>query len=336
MLLLFLWKLLVIFVLSYVAPGPYDYYHVILTAVILFAHYKEYFLKLAFVIMYFMSVTVKFTPAWVEGTYFTSMRSGLPLFPPIFTILLTNLVIFVQIIDAWFLMSKNWVWQRISFLFALIFHLYSGVLVQYNYPSVSVPAVLILFGPMYRYTPTPFGRKSLGGWIIILLVCLFQLLGFLVSPNRFLTLEGHRYGMFMFEANHQCQITFTTHTKRQVPASTWSGMQCTGLYCLTDTTITPEEGGTKIVRRMESASSWNRCDPYEVWFRAKSTCTDPAIKNISMQFDHSINGGPFYRIINENNICDLAYKPFSHNSWIKVPPEAPVVGYPVQNFYTLP
>jgi len=332
---LFLWKVFAVFFLSFVTPGPYDYYHLILTSVLLFVPFKEYFLKLAFVWMYFMSVTVKFTPGWILGTYFTSMRSGLPDFPAGLTVFLTNLVIFVQIVDCWFLMSRNWILQRLSFSFAVIFHLYSGVLVYYNYPSSALLPVLILFGPLYRYTPTPFSKKAIGGWVIIILVGLFQLLGFVVSPDRFLTLEGHRYGMFMFEANHQCVATFRTYSKKATPASHWEGLQCPGLYCTVETSVESKNGETVSTKKIESASAWNRCDPYELWYRARASCTDPGVERISMQFDHSINGGPFYRIVDEPSICDLTYKPFSHNNWIKIPPEAPIIGYPVQNFYSL-
>jgi len=61
---------------------------------------------------------------------------------------------------------------------------------------------------------------------------------------------------------------------------------------------------------------------------------DESIDHILWQFDHSTNGGPFYRIVDENNICQLEYKPFSHNTWIKTPKEgAPIMGYPVKNLY---
>ena len=88
-----------------------------------------------------------------------------------------------------------------------------------------------------------------------------------------------------------------------------------------------------ITRSGESASSWNRCDPYEIWSVAKAKCNDPSVERISMQYNHSINGGPFYRMVDEPSICNLTYQPFSHNDWIKIPPEAPIVGYPLQNEY---
>ena len=331
---LFMWKAFVVFVLSFSIVGPYDYYHLILTAVLLFVPFKEYFLKVAFVFMYFMSATVKFTPAWVLGTYFSSMKAGLPLFPSSLLPLFTNIVIFAQVIDCWFLLSRHWILQRLSFAFGVVFHLFSGVLVSYDYPSVALPALIILFGPLYRHTPTPFSRRAFGGWTILFLVAVFQIVGFAVSPNRFLTLEGHRYGMFMFEANHQCIITTRTYSKVLLPESHWEGLRCDGLFCSTELSTQTKNGETVTTKKTESASAWNRCDPYQTWSLLRAQCGNPSITHISMQFDHSINGGPFYRIVDEPSICDLTYAPFSHNTWIKVPPEAPVIGYPVQNFYS--
>ena len=62
MLALFLWKLFVIS-MSFTISGPYDNYHIILTSMLLFVPHKEYFLKLSFVIMYFVSATIKFSDA---------------------------------------------------------------------------------------------------------------------------------------------------------------------------------------------------------------------------------------------------------------------------------
>ncbi len=329
---LLLWKLFVI-AMSFTISGPYDNYHIILTSMLLFAAHKEYFLKLSFVIMYFVSATIKFSDSWVLGTYFTSLKSGVPLLPSWFTIFATNIVIFGQIIECWFLMSRHKLLQRIAVVYSAFFHLYSGILVHYNYPSVALPPLLILFGPLYRHTPSPFTKKSLIGWTVIVLILLYQLLGFVITPNRFSTLEGHRYGMYMFEANHQCQYTIKTYARTDAENSSWDGLQCSGKYCLTHTSTESKNGTTIYTRSGESASAWNRCDPYELWYRARSTCDNPTVERISMQFDHSINGGPFYRMVDEASICDLTYHPFSHNEWIKLPPEAPIIGYPVQNDY---
>ena len=87
-------------------------------------------------------------------------------------------------------------------------------------------------------------------------------------------------------------------------------------------------------QRFESGTAWNRCYPYEWWSRYHTRCErNPSIDRISLRIDHSINGGPFYRIVDTENICDLPYYPLGENRWIKQPPEAPLIGYPVTNTY---
>lgn len=336
MMILFSWKVFVVFFLSYNISGAYDYYHIFLTATLLFVAHKEYFLKLMFVFCYFMSVTVKFSPAWIAGTYFTSMEGGAPLIPRGLTAIATNIVIFVQIVECWFLLSKHRILQRLSLAFALFFHLYSGILVFYNYPSMTLPIIAILFGPMYRYTPSPFTLRSLAGWSMIVLLALFQLLGFVTQTDRFLTLEGNRYGMFMFEANHQCVAEITRTFSVKIPASrdftAADGTQCNGFYCLVQRSVTTSATGSVQKLRYESGTAWNRCDPHEWWSKLHNLCTG-STERIAITFDHSINGGPFYRIIDLQNICAVDYAPFKHNEWILIPPEAKIVGYPVQNWY---
>jgi hypothetical protein len=334
---LLLWKLFVMFVLNYNAAGPYDYYHVFMLFMLLYVPHKEYFLKLAFVWFYFMSVTVKFTPAWIAGTYFTSMQTGIPLVPQGTEVVATNIVIFVQIIECWFLLSKNKILQRISLAFALFFHLFSGILVGYNYPSVTLPAIAILFGPLYRHTPTPFRKSAIAGWCVIALVGIFQLLGFVIPTDRYLTLEGNRFGMFMFEANHQCVATVSRHYSQPLSTGedfeTQAGTYCDGFYCLVKRSTENTATGSVRALRYESGTAWNRCDPQEWWSRLRSQCGSAAAARVALTFDHSINGGPFYRIVDVPNICDVDYKFFQHNDWIKLPPEAPVIGHPVENWY---
>ena len=332
---LFLWKTFVVFVLSYTIAGPYDYYHIILSAILLFIPFKEYFLKLMFVFLYFMSVTVKFDSTWVLGTYFSAMQTGLPILPDAFMPFFTNIVIFMQVIGCWFLLSKRWLLQRLSLLFSLVFHFYSGILVLYTYPTITIPPLLILFGPLYRTTPIPTSRKAIAGWACVFLVAAFQLLGFVTPTERRLSLEGNRFGMFMFEANHQCIATVREYrTDVAAASSTTEQFLCSGFFCLTRTRIYPDDDMTVMEYRYESPSAWNRCDPYEWWARYHLQCErNPGMKRIALTFDHSINGGPFYRIVDEPDVCNLSYEPFVHNAWIKLPPEAPVVGYPLKNMY---
>ncbi len=339
LLLLLVWEILITLVLSFSDGAPYYYYHIVLTTMLLVVPHKEFFLKFSFVFMYFMSVTTKIDSTWILGTYFTSLRDGLPLFPDSLAAPITNLVIFMQMIGAWFLISRNRVLQRIAFLYFLAFHLYSGVFVMYFYPTVSIPPLLILFGSMYRYTAIPFSKKAIAGCVVIALVAVFQLLGFTAPGDRRMTLEGNKFGMFMFEANHQCVVTTGTYRKSEPTQrpdfEVEEGTRCTSFFCLTKRTTGKVEGGLTLrEERYESGTAWNRCYPYEWWSRLQARCTrDDSIDHISLRIDHSINGEPFYRTVDEKNICDVPYRAFGGNTWIKQPPEAPLIGYPVTNTY---
>lgn len=338
---LFLWEALVVFMFSYSINAPYFYYHLYLTAVLLFVPFKEYFLKIVFVVCYFVSATIKLDSTWILGTYFTSLQNGLPLIPKMVTPLFTNLVIFSQIVGCWFLLSKYRIRQRIALVFFTVFHLYSGLFVYYMYPSVALPPLLILFGLFYRYTPTPFALRAIAGWAIVAFICAFQILGFVVpAEERIMTLEGNRYGMFMFEANHQCIISqkvysdpLTDTIQYQADMEVEAGTPCTDLYCVVQSKTTTQ-GGVRIRETTyESGSSLYRCDPYDWWTRIQHACALEGVQKVALVFEHSVNGGPFYRMINEPDMCALEYMPFVHNEWIKLPPEAPLVGYPVENKY---
>jgi len=332
---LFAWKTLVVFALSYTHADPYHYYHLILTALLLFVPHKEFFLKTGFVLLYFMSVTTKLNSTWILGTYFTSLKPGLPLLPDALTALFTNFVIFMQMIGSWFLLSRHRLLQRTVFVFFLAFHLYSGVFVMYTYPSVSLPSLIILFGPLYRHTPIPFGARTIAGWSIIGLVILFQAIGFILPGDRRLTLEHNRFGMFMFDANHQCQVDVDTYYRENPPNLSAGGTgTCGDFFCITEHSLHDMDGATMRHVRYESPISWNRCDPYVWWAKLHSRCSvDPAIDRIALTINHSINGGPFVRTVETGNICAETYRLFERNMWIHSPPDTEIIGFPVENSY---
>ncbi len=308
LLVLWLWKFLVIFYFSHSFGGNYDYYDIILSFVLLFLPHKVFFLKLSFVLFYFLASTIKIHEGWILGTYFTSLKTGLPIFSDAIAPVVTNLLIFMQIIGAWFLFSKNKLLQRGTVCFFLLFHLYSGILVEYRYLTSTIPPLLILFGPMYRATAIPLDKKAIAGWSMVVMLFVFQFIPIIIKGDQKMTLEGNFYGLYMFEANHQCASSITRYNK--------------------DGTVTNKE--------TQSISARNRCDPYKVWFNIKEACKREggAIERVEWTQDHSINGGPFYRIVDEKNACALVYHPFQHNSWIKLPEDNPkIIGYPVKNIY---
>lgn len=297
---LFLAKLYFMLV-NYQLKGNYDYYHNVFCLIYLLFPSKKFFLRFVLVFFYFLSTATKIHPSWVAGQYFTALQTGLPLFPAGTEALATNLVIFMEMIGAWFLFSRHVILQRAVFYFFVVFHLYSGILVGYRYPATVLPPLIILFGPWFKPPAfIPMGKGAIPGWSLMGLLCIGQMVPHLIRGDEKLTLEGNFFGLYMFEANHQCYVTV------QRPGEP--------------------------PRKMTSVNARDRCDPYEYWFRAKHSCNSPN-DEISMVMGHSINGGPFREIVNEKNICKLEYTPFMHNSWIKDETEAPITGKPVKNIY---
>jgi hypothetical protein len=304
---IFLWHFLAVFVLTESFSANYEYYLFIFGFTLLFLPHKEFFLKLFLVLFYFFSTTIKMHQGWVLGTYFSAMKTGLPIFPDWSIAIITNITIAMQMIFVWFVFSKNKIMRNWAVFFFAFFHLYSGILVGYRYPSVVLPTFLILYVLYYRYQEIPVDRKSIVCWVVAAILFCLQFISILIPGDEKLTLEGNKYGLYMFEANHQCVSEFS---------------------------LVYADGSTR-QKKTESESARNRCDPYRAWFRTKNKyCNRDGIKNISWKFDHSINGGPFLRIVDQENICNLEYKAFEHNKWIKTEKNNPeIMGYPVENWY---
>jgi hypothetical protein len=76
-----------------------------------------------------------------------------------------------------------------------------------------------------------------------------------------------------------------------------------------------------------------RCPPYTTWFPLKTRCErDSRIARISLRHDISVDGGPFYRLVDSENICALTYRPLARNDWIRAPEDgAPIMGAATKN-----
>jgi hypothetical protein len=303
----YIWHILMVLFLTESVAGNYEYYIIVFGTILLLLPHKEFFAKLALVLLYVLSTVAKIHPAWIVGGYFTNLQLGLPLFPEWSIPLFTNSVICMEMIGAWYLLSGNKYLQRCALFFFILFHLYSGILVEYRYPATALPMILVLFGPWYSKTPVPFTHKSLVGWGFVVVLIFLQFSPKLIEGDEKLTLEGNRYGLYMFESNHQCISSFTT-------------------YFL--------DGSFKEQIRVRT-SARNRCAPYSEWFNINERCErDSTIEKISWRFDHSINGESFLRIVDTQDACNLEFKPFEHNEWIKTHEDKPpVIGKPVMNFY---
>ena len=308
---LFLWtgKAAILFLFTQQLAANYDYYDTILLFVILVFPHKLFFARLTFVLLYFLAATIKIHEGWVLGSYFTSLTTGLPVFGNMLSPVVTNFVIFMQIIGSWLLLSRNKYLHLVAFLYFILFHLYSGILVGFRYPTVALVMLLVLFGIAWRETPraVPLDRRSIAGWCFVALMFVVQFIPISIVGDHKLTLEGNYYGLFMFEANHQCVSRTVTHY----------------------------QDGTTYERVKQSMDAKWRCDPYEYWFAIKNHCErDARTERVEWTFDHSINGNPFYRIVDSPDACVLSYRAFEHNEWILLPENgAQIAGYALENFY---
>ncbi|HPF77961.1 MAG TPA: hypothetical protein PLF01_01595 [Alphaproteobacteria bacterium] len=300
---LFLWECYVVLI-SYLHTSNYYYYHLTFCIIYLFLPYKRFFGSLSIVFFYFLSTAAKIHESWTLGAYFSAMKTELPLFPEGYAFIWTNILIFKEMFVAWFLFSKNKALQRSVFWFYVAFHLYSGLLVQYQYPVIVTPMLIIFFGPLYKpFKEAPHDRKSAPGWLLFAALLMSQLFSNMIPGDEKLTMEGNFYGLAMFAANHQCIVNV-------------------------------RDENDEVLWHIEESNARRRCDAYRYWFQSKKLfCDDTSGKKFHLLIDHSINGGPFLEIVNEKDLCSLSYNPWGRNEWIKTEDEAKPVGRPLQNAY---
>ncbi|MEZ4872269.1 MAG: hypothetical protein R2827_08495 [Bdellovibrionales bacterium] len=138
---LFLWRFLYFFVVTYKIPAGYEYYSQPFAFILLFASNKLFLMRFCLAFLYFLSAQVKFYESWIVGTYFTSTHLGMPLFSDSLAPLATNLVILLEIFGSWALMlprKKYFPWLLGLWI---LFHIYSVTIVGFNYPFYSALAL---------------------------------------------------------------------------------------------------------------------------------------------------------------------------------------------------
>jgi hypothetical protein len=283
---------------------PYDLYHNFFNIIFLFLPHKRFFGSFTLIWFYFLSTASKIHPTWVWGGYFNELELGLALIPRGWEIFPCNLVIFMEMVISWFLLShRKWL-QRSVFSFFCFFHLYSGTIVGYHYPSIVMPPLLIFFGTLFRpFEKVPFGKSSIACWMLMLLLFTGQMYVLTNGKDPKLTLEGVNFSLYMFDANHQCRVT-----------------------------VTDEYNNTLV--QEDSIKAINRCNPWAYLVRQqRNFCQRPSAQKFQFRIISSINGGPFYEIVNEQNLCSLRYKAFGTNDWIKDQKAAPAVGRAKENMY---
>jgi hypothetical protein len=299
-----IWKLLYGYVFTYGLTGNYDLYDMAFAFILVFIPNKEYFSRLAFVIMYFLASSIKIHDGWILANYFNSLQLGAPIFNREMLPLATNLLIIMEMVGGFLLISNHKILHRIGFVYFLIFHIYSGFIVEYRYISITIPLIMALFYSFPEFRLKAISKSTLYGYGFISILILGQLMAMCIEGDQKKTLEGNYYGLFMFEASHQCISTSTIHYKNG--------------------TI-----GKPKVKESHIANS--RTDPYHFWYKLnKEVDRDTNIATISWTLDHSINGQPYERIVDEADVKAITYQTFSHNKWIKLDGESKVLDIPVR------
>lgn len=302
------WESFYLLVLSFTTRGNYDYYHLIFGMIALFLPNKRAFSQITFVLLYFLSATVKFNDGWLLGTYFSSLQEGMPLVPRRWIPVMTHGVIWLEMLGCWALLSSKPRIKNTALILFVLFHLYSTILVGFQYPITTLPLLLVLFAgagstPL-RWTPMV---KNVWGWLLLMLCFGLQFVAYTIPGERTITLEGNELGLYMFDANHQC----ASHEQ------------------------TIQTDGTLSASHKASTRAWYRCDPYATWYRLKHhQCALNTTHKVDWQFDHSINGSPFYRLVDTPNVCTTEYHWLQHQPWLRTPAQgAQAVGRSVQNHY---
>lgn len=301
-----LWKLVYLVWMTYEAQVDYEYFSVpILFGWLLFAR-KEYFLRRTFVCAYLLAATAKFSSSWLGGEYFTSLTSGLPLFPMSTVPMVTLGVTVFEIFSPWLLLSSKRSLRYPTVALWSLFHLYSVIIVNLRYPSVCLPILWCLFLPdvtLHELKPS-FRRVDWVGWAMIAALLVVASVPFLIEQNRPYSLFAKKFGVTMFIANYQCESRITTE----------------------------DAVGETTIQFIRNTAAMRRCEPYKLWFGIHQQCLIYGPRKIAWQMATSVNGGPFYEIVNEKDACALRFPAFSNVPWIKRPDlDAPVVGYPQRN-----
>jgi hypothetical protein len=289
--------------ISYEYRSNFHYYHISLCFIYLLCAHKKFFAQLAWVTGSFISTAAKIHPSWLLGEHYTSLKTSLPILPTGAEAIAQTLVILMEMLGVWFLMSSNGFRRRLALSFFALLYVYYSVHIGYRFPVVELAIPLILFSSSYQPSP-PLTRSALTGWSIITAVTVLQLVPQALTGGERITNEDNIAGIYggpyVYEVNQQCYGDVKL--------------------------------GNEIVRSFEQTEARFRCDPYRFWFRAHASLCPDTSKKYQITYRRSVNGNPFRELVNESDLCSLSYHPFGRNAWIKNEKDAPAVGRPVQNY----
>ncbi len=287
--LLLLYKFIYLYFLTYLSQGNSSVLGLLFGTVFVFSIYKIFYLRILFVGFYFCAGLIKLDSGYFYGTAFSSIKNGLPLVPDFLIQYVGLFFIFLCFLIPPFLLSNRKIFRYTSLALLTVFHMYSILVVGYKFPLLIIPILWLLF--YFEKTDFTLNYKYIKDYvsiIVILLMFTMQLIPFFIKGDAKLTGEGYKYGFYMYDANHKC---------------------------FSRTKISFKDGAIKENYWVQDVFMYN-CDPYLQWYRLNNSCKFPTVNKISLKYYHSVNGEDYKNIIDEENVCLLHYKPFSHNDWI--------------------
>jgi hypothetical protein len=288
--LLTFFKFFVVYIVSFNVPTNYNTLAIIISIALLFPREKVFSIKVLITLFYYVTVIYRIHPGYLSGDVFTSLAHGLPLIPNIFTPYIGVLFIIVLILAPTAFWMRNDSMRIAGFATLLFFHTTTIAIVGFIYPLLSFS---LLFFAFYAQSEQ-FILKRIFSYRPLLFVSLIMIIGqlfpFIITGDHRLTGEGTKLGFYMYEANHQCSGYLETI----------------------------KMNGASDLIPYSNGKAMGLCDPYLLWFDAQTLCKDEHVARVGMVFDHSINGHPYIRLVDEKNICDQDYSFLSHNTWINI------------------
>jgi len=286
----------------------FEYFSLVTATVMAISTNRIADLRVTWVFLYFLAGLVKIHESWIVGTYFSTLRQGLYLFPDWSIPLLTNLVICSEICGIWFLLSKNKYVRLTIYTYFMIFHFYSAIYVNWFYPMLAIPTLTILFLEDNKNDRIDSKQKiSKQNFLFLIFLAIVNIMPVFLSKNNKIDNVAGSLAMNMFDSNRQ------SHSELKI------------IY----------KNKTSKVLEAWTSNSFLRVWPSHFLYKIKQLClSNSEIEKIKWTMDISMNGEPFKRIVDSEDACVLNFNFWGENNWINV--DGPIIGYPKKNYYLPP
>lgn len=188
----------------------YYHAHLLLLGLVLLLPAKSFGVRAGLCLLYWLAGISKLSPSWLNGEYFQSLPSGLPLLHdgPAMITFASLAVVSLELGAPFLLLSRRDSVRRAGLAAFAAFHAYSALIVGVEYPFLFLPVLFAAFGevPGARDPAPPRGTGlyAIGG--VLLVATLWSQRHWLLPGARALTSEGRQGGVFMFDANAGCRV----------------------------------------------------------------------------------------------------------------------------------